>query len=65
MSSVTYQFFVLFLEKEVKLVGGGSVINGATPSSFKHKQLSALSFLPKPEGGEGGGSDTICLGTEH
>ena len=26
--------FKFFLEKEVKLVGGGSVINGATPSSL-------------------------------
>ena len=27
-------FFLLFLEKLVELVGGGSVTNGATPSSF-------------------------------
>ena len=36
MSGVRCQYFfnLFFLEKEVKLVGGGSVINGATPSSF-------------------------------
>ena len=33
MSCVPCQIF-FFFEKEVKLVGGGSVINGASPSSF-------------------------------
>ena len=27
-------FFFSFLDKVVELIGGGSVINGATPSSF-------------------------------
>ena len=27
-------FFVFFLDKVVELIGGGSVINGATPSSL-------------------------------
>ena len=32
MSHVTYIYFFFFFYKVVKLVGGGSVINGATPS---------------------------------
>ena len=31
--------FYFFLQKEVKLVGGGSVINGATPSSLNPVRL--------------------------
>ena len=42
MSRVTCHFFLLllllsfsfFLDKVLELIGGGSVINGATPSSF-------------------------------
>ena len=36
-----------FVEKVVKLVGGGSVINGATPSSFRLLQLwgEVLTYL--------------------
>ena len=34
MSCVTFYLFFLFFEKVVKLIGGGSVINGATPSSL-------------------------------
>ena len=29
-----FSFFLLFSDKLVKLIGGGSVINGPTPSSF-------------------------------
>ena len=47
MSSVTchylFIYYLFFLEKEVKLVGGGSVINGATPSSLMiYHQISAV-----------------------
>ena len=35
-----YIFLIIFLDKVVKLVGGGSVINGATPSSFPITELS-------------------------
>ena len=31
---MSHYFFYFFFEKVVKLVGGGSDINGATPSSF-------------------------------
>ena len=42
MSRVTNIIIIFFvLEKEVKLVGGGSVINGATPSSFDREQLNS------------------------
>ena len=34
VSHVTIYLFYVFIFLEVKLVGGGSVINGATPSSF-------------------------------
>ena len=46
MSCVNVFFF---FDKLVKLVGGGSVINGATPSSFfnKFQQLSTFKFLYK------------------
>ena len=46
MSRATCNFF---FDKVAKLVGGGSVINGATPSSFlkyrwKKKRKNALSY---------------------
>ena len=35
VSGVTIYIYVfVFLDKEAELVGGGSVINGASPSSF-------------------------------
>ena len=40
---------VIFLDKVVELVGGGSVINGATPSSLDLKAL--LWGIPLPRSG--------------
>ena len=34
MSCATIFFLIFFSDKALKLVGGGSVINGVTPSSF-------------------------------
>ena len=42
VSCVTFLLFLL--DKEVELVGGGSVINGSTPSSY----YEATYFLKKP-----------------
>ena len=36
-------FFLFFLDKVVELVGGGPVINGATPSSFLEFTLNVRS----------------------
>ena len=37
--------FVVFFDKVVKLIVGGSVINGATPSSFKANVIFVLIHL--------------------
>ena len=45
VSRVTcYVFFVCVFYKVVKLIGGGSVINGATSSSFKRNAQNDLYF---------------------
>ena len=43
MSHVMFLFVCLFLEKVVEHIDGGSVINGATPSSFIGFQILCLS----------------------
>ena len=44
MSRVTF-FFLFFSDQLVKLIGGGSVINGATPSSFVRKKKNIWSII--------------------
>ena len=43
-----YLFF-FFLDKVVELIGGGSVINGATPSSLVSPQSCNKQFIINPE----------------
>ena len=45
MSHINLIFFFFFFDKVVKLIGGGSVINGAYPSSlFYERRLYLLTF---------------------
>ena len=45
MSHVTIFFVCFFLHKVVKLIGGGSVINGAYPIKFSHKSSYILGCI--------------------
>ena len=47
VSHVTHFFFFLFFQKVVELDCGGSVINGATPSSFQTFSYKKNSLTPK------------------
>ena len=49
MSHVTCNFFFLFSDKVVELIRGGSVINGATPSSFSSMNKNIHVITTNPE----------------